>query len=974
MEEEKQTQEYGSAGDREKNAETPTGGVVNKLDEAIEREVRPWLDLVDSLRAQGIQDELSLPQIAVMGDQSCGKSSVLEALSGVQFPRGSGLVTRCPVQLIMKRSKPGEPWHGKANVDWKRGPQPAAAGEVSSAETLVGVIEELMNVVCNDQKNGFSSDFIAIEISSPDCPDLTLIDLPGIVRTAVTGQSQGVITEVNGLIESYLSSERTIILAIVPANQDVATVDILERAKKVDPSGQRTIGVLTKPDLINPGGEAEVLEVLSNNRKPLKLGYVMVKNRNQLELKAGVSLKEAHDAEMTFFQKHPVFGKVDKSCLGVESLTKRLVSLLTVRIKDALPNMKWELQESLGEVERNLAPLAKHAPQAFSEKLKTLVELIGAFCRVLRSSIKGEYRDPSLNTHPELRVRSVVERAFHDLQNAVNSLNPGFEHPDFPNVLQEQLKAHRGRELSGIVNSQFFYIFMLQQVERFRPVVETCRNLCCNSLLNIAVSLVGEVAPQYPRLRQAFERIIESTVPEMAESLQPELDQLFDKEKNPFTENQDLIEAINQVRFERFDRVLHQVLVEAGDGPPDGGDASDVTPLKNWVTYNLGQWFRFAHGANPTSKVEDMSTILQAYWRVTAKRVVDNACMLLEASFLGQVVERLEAQLLTLTQDLSEEEKRPTVSPAAAAASSGPGWQQPRLSIFNEDAVLVEKRSFLLMRQQRIKGALDKINHFAPDVMAVSRRLSGDTRSSGGGGWGKSPQPSSGLRKSAGSSTSRSTEDAPPQGGDHVRSFKMDPQVFAGSKPEQRALDARDGSLAHFVYTRDGDNGGLIYWLGTRRHTRKKFENPHDAGLVYISSSGFREGAAATLVSRKRVPCSTTDEEGSWICIDVGRNQIMEVSHYSLCHGSPTDGSDLVNWVCEGYDSTIQMWVIVTQDVRASPPSLRSPYGVGTWKVDTMGKAFRFVRLRTTGNNGRAGHALPLCAIDLYGKLYADEL
>ena len=50
-----------------------------------------------------------------------------------------------------------------------------------------------------------------------------------------------------------------------------------------------------------------------------------------------------------------------------------------------------------------------------------------------------------------------------------------------------------------------------------------------------------------------------------------------------------------------------------------------------------------------------------------------------------------------------------------------------------------------------------------------------------------------------------------------MRSFKMDPQVFAGSKPERRATDARDGSVAHFVYTKDGDNGGLIYWLGTRR-------------------------------------------------------------------------------------------------------------------------------------------------------------
>ena len=90
------------------------------------------------------------------------------------------------------------------------------------------------------------------------------------------------------------------------------------------------------------------------------------------------------------------------------------------------------------------------------------------------------------------------------------------------------------------------------------------------------------------------------------------------------------------------------------------------------------QWFRFAHGANPTSKVEDMSTILQAYWRVTSKRVVDNACMLLETSFFGQVVDRLETQLLSLTSEISQEEK-----PVAAKEEDGKGWQQPRLDIFN---------------------------------------------------------------------------------------------------------------------------------------------------------------------------------------------------------------------------------------------------------------------------------------------------
>jgi len=81
-----------------------------------------------------------------------------------------------------------------------------------------------------------------------------------------------VIQEVNNLINSYLIQERTIILAVLPANQDIATCDILERAAQVDPTGERTIGVLTKPDLVGPGSEDEVIAVLNNVSKPLKLG------------------------------------------------------------------------------------------------------------------------------------------------------------------------------------------------------------------------------------------------------------------------------------------------------------------------------------------------------------------------------------------------------------------------------------------------------------------------------------------------------------------------------------------------------------------------------------------------------------------------------------------------------------------------------------------------------------------------------
>jgi interferon-induced GTP-binding protein Mx1 len=92
-----------------------------------------------------------------------------------------------------------------------------------------------------------------IELVSPHVPDLTIIDLPGIVRTTLEGQSRTVIAEVDSLLQKFLEQERTIILAVIPSNVDIATVDIIERASKADPRGHRTVGVLTKPDMIGAG-------------------------------------------------------------------------------------------------------------------------------------------------------------------------------------------------------------------------------------------------------------------------------------------------------------------------------------------------------------------------------------------------------------------------------------------------------------------------------------------------------------------------------------------------------------------------------------------------------------------------------------------------------------------------------------------------------------------------------------------------
>ena len=203
------------------------GAAAPSIAHDLQARARPFLDLVDGIRKDGVHNTIKIPQIAVMGDQSSGKSSVLEAISGIQFPRGTGLVTRCATQITMSQ---GPEWSAELH----------AAGEVrvvkvGGEDELGRHIEELTDKLRGDEEFCDVDKLIEIKLKAPDAPDLTIIDLPGIVRTSTAGQTDAVRVQVDKLLEYYLHQARTIILAVIPCNVDIATVDILERASRADP-------------------------------------------------------------------------------------------------------------------------------------------------------------------------------------------------------------------------------------------------------------------------------------------------------------------------------------------------------------------------------------------------------------------------------------------------------------------------------------------------------------------------------------------------------------------------------------------------------------------------------------------------------------------------------------------------------------------------------------------------------------------
>ncbi|XP_043084265.1 interferon-induced GTP-binding protein Mx-like [Puntigrus tetrazona] len=298
-----------------------TGEVHSHLEESI----RPYIDLIDTLRSVGIEKDLSLPAIVVIGDQSSGKSSVLEALSGVALPRGSGIVTRCPLELRLKKV-PGVDW--KAVITYNKKTtvnSPRLAGPIRASQLVVGrgpqstqkiefsdpsLVEEHVAAAQNDLAGsgvGICDELITLEVMSPDMCDLTLIDLPGIARVPVEGQPEDIGKQIKRLIMKYIKKHETINLVVVPCNTDIATTEALRMAKEVDDEGIRTVAILTKPDLIDRGTEKEILKIVDNNVIPLRKGYIVVKCRGQQQIDAKVPLKEAAEIEQEFFLNHDYF-------------------------------------------------------------------------------------------------------------------------------------------------------------------------------------------------------------------------------------------------------------------------------------------------------------------------------------------------------------------------------------------------------------------------------------------------------------------------------------------------------------------------------------------------------------------------------------------------------------------------------------------------------------------------------------------
>jgi GTPase SAR1 family protein len=376
------------------------------------------LNQIDRIRARGVGDHISLPQLVVCGDQSAGKSSVLEGITGIPFPRQDGVFTRFATEIIL-RHQPGtnritaEILPSPLRTEDERHRMASFKRQLGGIGDLPQVIQEasaLMEIrdhaTADPGALAFAADVLRLEVVGDTGLHLTVVDLPGLISVSENPDDMELVAN---LVDGYLESSGTIILTVVPASNDIDTQSIIQRARKFDKEEVRTVGIITKPDLINKGTESRVAALAENlDRVKLKLGVFLLKNPSPAELGEGMSLAKRQQQEARFFnsslwaEQH-----LDKSRIGIARLRTFLQQLIADHIDRELPKVRKEVEALLTATERQLVQIGPERSSVGQMRV-FLTQMSMDFYTLTKDAVDGNYlrRDASFfPAAPEIGTR-----------------------------------------------------------------------------------------------------------------------------------------------------------------------------------------------------------------------------------------------------------------------------------------------------------------------------------------------------------------------------------------------------------------------------------------------------------------------------------------------------------------------------------------------------------------------------------------
>ncbi|KAH8582171.1 dynamin-related DRPB, partial [Cryptosporidium sp. chipmunk genotype I] len=452
----------------------------------------------DELRDVGLQQYINLPRICVVGTQSSGKSSVLESVVGFDFlPRGEGIVTRRPVEMRLVHI-PSKNGVDEAYVVFEKDKNK----KFTDFEKVREEIDRLTDEVAGKNK-GIVDDPIILTIYGTQCPDLTLIDLPGITRVPLKGSDQcdNIEQLTRDMAIRYARDPRTIILAVIPANADMSTSDALQLSRRVDPKGLRTIGVVTKIDLMDRGTDAS--KMLHGDEVPLRLGYTGVKNRSSADLKAGKSIKDALEDEATFFSTHPVYRNLSPELVGTKNLVSKLTKVLFKHIRTFLPDIRREINARIRTLTSRLDEFGQSVPLESSDRTQLMWAMITDYCEMIKNTIRGKY-DKRLQTYFDhggdggMSSGAQIRVIFNELLDEYTENDVTSELTDYD--IDAAIRMHEGDSMPGFPSPDMFEYLILPHLRKIQAPVMECLDKVTSALENVSQRVAHKVFSRFPKL------------------------------------------------------------------------------------------------------------------------------------------------------------------------------------------------------------------------------------------------------------------------------------------------------------------------------------------------------------------------------------------------------------------------------------------------------------------------------------------
>lgn len=358
---------------------------------------------------------------------------------------------------------------------------------------------------------GINRQPINLKIYSPHVLSLTLVDLPGLTKVPIGDQPTDIEKQTRNLISEYIAKPNSIILAVSPANVDLVNSESLKLARQVDATGKRTIGILTKLDLMDHGTNA--LDILSGRVYPLKLGFIGVVNRSQQDIQGSKPMSEALSAEREFFRMHPAYRNIASRC-GTQHLAKTLNTTLMTHIRERLPDIKARLNTLMGQTQQELASYGTDAFTGKEHRGSLILQLMTRFATSFISSIDGTSSEISTK---ELCGGARIYYIFNSVfGNSLETIDPTQNLSALD--IRTAIRNSTGPRPSLFVPELAFDLLVKPQIKLLEIPSQRCVELVYEELIKICHTCGSTELSRYPRLQG---RLIEVVSELLRERLGP---------------------------------------------------------------------------------------------------------------------------------------------------------------------------------------------------------------------------------------------------------------------------------------------------------------------------------------------------------------------------------------------------------------------------------------------------------------------